>query len=364
LIKLHLRNFKGVVEGEIELPDVSILVGGNNSGKSTILEAIFLAPDPLRGTPYGAKMPPIAVIERIHSTLRGRGYAFLLNNYSADTAEISLSVDSKEFNLHIVKGERTIGFCTKNPAGLTYFYGAGDKFSTTYYLTFGQPYNDTYPQSCMDDAERTRRFIERAGLSFDYIIKRRDRIETLLYHPSLLDLVIEGLPHRWAEVQPLTKSVASKLSGLSWDAIVNITFEPFGGSVENITLYAQLEDGRRVRIGDLGDGAKNLLVSMLLYEISRPKILLLDDLESHMNPRALDVMFDWLWDEIKEGLRVVASTHNIEVAKRFLSRFDQSKAILVGLKQGRLGYRSFTLDELEDLEAGGLDIRVAKAFLL
>ena len=349
MIKLHLRNFKGVVEGEIELPDVSILVGGNNSGKSTVLEAIFLAPDPLRGTPYGAKLPPIAVIERIHSTLRGRGYAFLLNNYSADTAEISLSVDSKEFNLHIVKGEHTIGFYTKKPAGSIYFYGAADKFSTTYFPTFGQPYySDIYAHI----------------ISGPYSFEREVGIETLLYHPSLLDFVIEGLPLRWAEVQSLTMNVASKLSGLSWDAIVNITLEPFGGSAENITLYALLEDGRRVRIGDLGDGAKILLVIMLLYELSRPKILLLDDLESHMNPRALDVMFDWLSDEIEKGLRVVASTHNIEVAKRFLSRFDQSKAILVGLKQGRLSYRSFTLDELEDLEAGGLDIRVAEPFLL
>ncbi len=161
---------------------------------------------------------------------------------------------------------------------------------------------------------------------------------------------------RWVEVQPLTIKVARWISQLSWEPIVNITLEPFGGQATNFTLYALLEDGGRIRVGDLGDGAKNLLTLMLLYELSKPEILLIDDLESHMNPRALDVMLDWLSGEVDKGLRLVASTHSLDVAKRFLSRLEGSKAVLVGLKAGKLSYRSFTLKELEELESSGLDI--------
>jgi len=125
-----------------------------------------------------------------------------------------------------------------------------------------------------------------------------------------------------------------------------------------------LEDGSRIRIGDLGDGAKNLITLMLLYEYSKPQVLLIDDLESHMNPRAISVMLDWLSEEVEKGLRLVASTHSLDVAKRFLARLEGSKAVLLGLKNGKLSYKLLTLDDLEELESAGLDTRVAEYYLL
>ena len=41
--KIVLRNFRGVIRGELELAPLTILVGPNNSGKTTILEALVLA---------------------------------------------------------------------------------------------------------------------------------------------------------------------------------------------------------------------------------------------------------------------------------------------------------------------------------
>jgi len=52
LIKLTISNFKGIKRGEIDLPQVSIPIGPNNSGKTTILETLSLFPNPLRRAPY------------------------------------------------------------------------------------------------------------------------------------------------------------------------------------------------------------------------------------------------------------------------------------------------------------------------
>jgi hypothetical protein len=91
--QLRLRNFKGVVEGEAELDKLTILVGPNNSGKTTILEALFLAPNPLRQVPY---VPTTAVqlLLEYHKTLSEKGYAFLLNKYIANNMVIK--VDDRE----------------------------------------------------------------------------------------------------------------------------------------------------------------------------------------------------------------------------------------------------------------------------
>ncbi|MCU4139656.1 MAG: ATPase/GTPase [Methanophagales archaeon] len=52
-MKLSIRNFRGIKKGEIDFKDLNILIGGNNSGKTTVLESLFLVPNPLRYVPYG-----------------------------------------------------------------------------------------------------------------------------------------------------------------------------------------------------------------------------------------------------------------------------------------------------------------------
>ena len=61
---LSLRNFKGVKQGELPLFPLTILVGTNNAGKTSILEALFLAPNPFRSVPFGDTVAE--VIRRTH----------------------------------------------------------------------------------------------------------------------------------------------------------------------------------------------------------------------------------------------------------------------------------------------------------
>ncbi|NOZ58409.1 MAG: ATP-binding protein, partial [Euryarchaeota archaeon] len=88
--KLKLKNFRGVREGEVELGNMTILIGTNNSAKSTILEALFLLSNPLRSVPYmkehikssgesvALPLNAVSLIHELHKTLTSAGYAFLL----------------------------------------------------------------------------------------------------------------------------------------------------------------------------------------------------------------------------------------------------------------------------------------------
>ena len=53
IVQVNIKNFRGIKECEILLPDHGVLVGDNNVGKSTVLEAIdlVLSPDRLRRRP-------------------------------------------------------------------------------------------------------------------------------------------------------------------------------------------------------------------------------------------------------------------------------------------------------------------------
>jgi AAA15 family ATPase/GTPase len=116
--QLRLRNFKGVVEGEAELDKLTILVGPNNSGKTTILEALFLAPNPLRQVPY---VPTTAVqlLLEYHKTLSEKGYAFLLNKYIANNMVIK--VDDREL-LFIKDIGSGIGIYTSTSLRICFYY--------------------------------------------------------------------------------------------------------------------------------------------------------------------------------------------------------------------------------------------------
>lgn len=48
IARIKIKNFRGIKDGEILFPDHVVLVGDNNSGKSTILEAIDLVLGPER----------------------------------------------------------------------------------------------------------------------------------------------------------------------------------------------------------------------------------------------------------------------------------------------------------------------------
>ena len=52
IVTLKIDNFRGIKNCEIFFPDHSVLVGDNNSGKSTILEAIDLVLGPERMARY------------------------------------------------------------------------------------------------------------------------------------------------------------------------------------------------------------------------------------------------------------------------------------------------------------------------
>ena len=115
ITKLSIKNFRGIRDGELELAPLTILLGGNNSGKSTILEALFLAPNPFRSVPYVIGVASaVEVIHAMHETLNSQGYAFLLYNYTANQAEIECKVDGEDYVLLFDKKDPDISVYAKS----------------------------------------------------------------------------------------------------------------------------------------------------------------------------------------------------------------------------------------------------------
>jgi len=103
-IKLVIENFKGVLKAEIDLPRISILIGGNNSGKTTLLEALYLLNGPHSEAPYVVNNSIAKTLDVLNYLHAGSGmvdFSFLTYKYISDRVIIYSKIKDKEYNLRI-----------------------------------------------------------------------------------------------------------------------------------------------------------------------------------------------------------------------------------------------------------------------
>jgi predicted ATPase len=327
--RLGLRNFKGVVEGEAELDKLTILVGPNNSGKTTILEALFLAPNPLRQVPY---VPTTAVqlLLEYHKTLSETGYTFLLNKYIANNMVIK--VDDLELLFTKINGS---GIAVK----VTYLSQSGE--TGVLDLGYLRPDGNVEVRSNVQIADNT-----------------------LLLSTKLAKFAHEYLQRRWIEILNTRAPalISREVSRFVSEEYVNVTAEPF--TAGSMTFYAMLADGTRIRLSDLGSGVHLYVVNKLLYEHYRPDVVMWDDLETHFNPRLLTHVAEWFADLVEEGKQVILSTHSLEVVETLTAFVEDAAVLLTSLRDGKLKVRKLGLKELEEWAKAGIDPRYAEALLL
>jgi len=343
--RLKIQNFRGIKEGTLELSPITILLGPNNSGKSTILEALFLAPNPGREVPYiplRDQNTAAGVIYFLHETLDYRGYTFLFHNYTSQLSEIECDINGDRFSLRFMNMGSLIYLTTNKE-----IKGAGH-VSVNGVMT---PYFGFLRRDSLEVmvSTPTELFME----------------ETLLISPTLIKPAFEYLRRNWAPIinMGVCRRVAKDASTLSPESYRDLTIEPFiGGQPE---LYAYLEDGRRIRLGDLGEGIQNYVIARILYEVTKPKILLWDDIESHLNPRILLHMADWFSDLLKDGKQVILSTHSLEAAKVIAGVNEEETGIYLTLLDNSIfKTKKLTLSEVESFQEAGIDARTAEALLL
>lgn len=336
--KLRLTNFKGIEQGEIEFSPLTILVGSNNSGKTTILESLFLAPNPARRVLYGDTA--LGIIQNLHQTLDSRGAATLLFNYRANYAKIECDINGEPYSLEFVRGGDDIFFTSnkQNTQNARLFFNQQRAFAVAY-ASSGGVANATYDKPFIED--------------------------TILINSALIKNGYNYMRQNWASIMNsgVCQKVIKEVSELSNETYINVTLEPF---LQNTyAIYAFLEDGRRIRLGDLGEGIQTYIVTRILYEMAEPGVLLWDDIEAHLNPRMLIKLSGWFSDIIESGKQVVLTTHSIEALKLLAEANPKATSILLtSLKNNILKTKPLLIEEINSLFEAGIDVRIAEPFLL
>ena len=357
--ELALKNFRGVGEGRLELFPMTVLLGANNSGKTTVLEALYLLypPSPIYQSTYKGALPGmhsttiLTVAEAIHAyhaTLDSRGYRFLIHGYN---------------------GEAVIA-CRSDGALKALVFKAMDD-----YIEVLRPEEESIGPSLdletlMSEME-TRPAHVICDLGSSGGVDRRDTraARCLFMKPHIAEMAMNYLRERWGLIRGrgLTGKVAAELSRLVNEDYDDLTLEPHvGGGLSLNLILRKTKAG--IRLGDMGDGIRMLVLAMLLKELIEPELILWDDVEAFMSPSSLIYLSQWLAELVEQGAQVVVATHSREAAKLLAGAAEEAgqeaKIVLLALREGVLKHRVLTLDEVEALEKAGVDVRMAEGFLL
>jgi len=319
---LRLWNFRSVEKGEVRLAPFTIILGGNNSGKTTILEALFLAPNPFRRAPYSGVDVAVKILQETHRVFENTGYFFLFHNYTSSEARIKCDSHVISF----LRDDETI-YVTTNKSD------AGECL-----MLKGKPANVLGKLS-----------FTLTNIVSMYVNDKVTKEDSLLLSPSLTRMSYDYVRINWPLLahSNVCSRIAEELSRLPGGKCVDITMEPFfkGG----VSLNLLLEEEKRIRLSDAGTGVQNYVIARILYELKKPEILLWDDVDNGLDPATLLSVARWFSSLVEKGTQVIVTTRSPEAARRIAEAAGGRPTILLSiLKEGKLETRRLLETELDD----------------
>jgi predicted ATPase len=363
LTRLSAQNYRCLADLSLELRPINVFFGGNGSGKSTILDTIWFFRD--------------CAIHGVEdaSASRGHGIGLLWEDAAeGEPLTVALATDAVEYTLSLglstgriepFAGEKLLHFGTqrtlierKTGSDRATLYHEGvdqhvgvnlrepEKLSLGMYLDFNPRDRDAA------DLDRALRYVRLYhGRSFDF--------RWLRYKGS--DVGYESRLEGWGRnAWSVLRNLHDRRSvDQCYDTIMKYmaeSFPTFKGLVLEqtgpTTVYAQfLRQGGTRPLYASGASDGHLQMLLLLTALfseghGRQSVLLLDEPELSLHPRALSVLAQAVQEAATWGKQVLIATHS----PALLSQFDPAETLATSLREGRTEVKRLSeIEEMKDL---------------
>ena len=312
---MELEAFRGIksCEEPIRLSRFTVLIGRNNAGKTSVLEALALLPL----NSFSATALPAArwswgdLLRNLHGKVASLIYGYvgeatirydingreIVRKIRADGSVSSPWIDGKEAGMDELA--KILG--VERPSGFAVFLPNDSGFLKESALTL--------------ESEGTWYEVDSSGASVSIV----------------RDLIAKVVRDRFTE------------------ATVRFNY---------LALRKELPDGRvmHVRAADLGDGVERVLIYGLWLETYRPKLVLWDDVEASAHPGLIEAVLEWL---ASRDWQVVLTTHSLDVLDRLVAVEPDGATVVVLKKEPDdvLRPRVLGLDELREMLESHVDPR-------
>ncbi|MCL7401827.1 MAG: ATP-binding protein [Thaumarchaeota archaeon] len=323
---LILKEFGGVYScsERLNFHRFNVLIGPNNSGKTTIMMALFLLPYPpqLWGLPI-LKEDKFIFLSKYLGKLT---QALIYRYYGKATVISSINSLELEYQIH--------------EDGSFHLYSNKEEItSSDSFYSWLPTVSNVFEIESIEEAETKLR-------GYVIFIPSSDSFRSTLEY---------WLMENWEAIERtgVHVSLVRELSG----NVVSDRFTELLLKRNELVLRKELEkDVAYIRLKDLGDGVKRFLTTAFWIEAVKPKVVLWDDIESSAHPALIHFCIKWL---ANHDWQVIISTHSIDVLHEVLM-VEPEDTRIIQLNKNQydvLSYREYTLEDLEKMFEEGLDVR-------
>jgi AAA15 family ATPase/GTPase len=346
LSELNIEAFRGIVDLKLKnLGEINIIAGINNSGKTSVLEAINLLERPL-------DMMNIVSIARRRGLLTERSPHLdsFMNLFNADKNNIILllgKINNRNISLRI---EGAIETKLLEPYELEAMKEEpNDLFEDGIYLYEKINQKNVFFSGFIEyveDNSVTKKEVYISRMNKQLVLDKNEKENIKIKYISPLDHMI------W--LTPLNEVIEE---GLKSEIIELLkVFDPEIKGLEIIKDIPYIEHNalRLMPLSTYGDGLKKVL--LLAVSIIRAKggILLIDEIETAIHVSALKDVFAWFVEACKRfKVQVFATTHSLEVIDAMLGcvKDDDDPLRIITLKKQDQKTLSRTLTGKEALDS-------------
>ena len=404
ITKIKVENLRGIKKAEINgLKQVNIFIGRNGVGKSTILEAIYLASAWCKEDSDILKILDRAPSRKIDYIIYRRGLRgdwatakdFLWYNLRVEVPiKIGLEfsnngsrkaldfvilhnddygkiwLDIKDLLLEELKQAYFLEALKAMSEGEEQVFEVAKIHSKFQSLVINFPlFNYKYKEISDYTAKKTEPVLKGRDLKEWYVqIINKAFKEVIEYLDSIIfldDFIIRDI-EKFEHIywKSLLKTRGDKL-------LIKMLNEGLEADVENLT-YAPVDSGyvlmvllknTSVRVDDLGSGSRDALIRLMPLITVKNTAALLEEPENHLHPGGLQVFMKYLLRVAKENrLQLFISTHSIELVY-FAYKLSEEIGIdtrvffLEKDEDGAVSYRILEKIDIDTLRKLGLDPR-------
>jgi len=369
LIVHHLRGLK-----DLELTglgQVNLLVGGNDSGKTTVLEALALLSAPLSPGTWirtaGRREPTMAMARARPTTMEQLRWLFpqqasalkdaLYEGTASFSAEGASPLKAVSARYKEVEGIQIEGSKPGNEDALRPDREeGGERLGAEIRIQAMQKKPEEATPTALDtsftiwEGDSTRLFpgMSRTGLPLRMISPHDHRTNSIFLR-EFSDARMSGLQE---SVRELLRAIDPRITGLEILAPRGITM-----------LFLQDSVAGLAPLSAFGDGIRRALLMALAIPSLKGGVLLIDELETAIHVSALTKLFQWLVNACKQyNVQLFATTHSLEAVDAVLGADTTAEEDVVGYRlertEGRSVVKRFGEGMLKRLRyERGLDVR-------
>ena len=292
LTSINIQKFKGIREIDLQLAAINVLVGGNNAGKSSILQAIQFAVSVAQTTSAqntrwaGDRMPSsLSSSDLIYSPVNdiySLGFNGLLQEELAEAIQIKFSSRSDQAKIIVRKGRnKNITIAIEGKTLGQHLRSLEDPFCIIVPGLAGIPAQETY---------KTPTVVRRLAARGD---------SNSVFRNILLQLTRR--PGDWDEFAQLLEEIYPGID-------VTVSFDEQADEFIRATIT---QAGRTLPIDASGTGVLQAIQILSYVFLFKPRLLILDEPDSHLHPNNQRKLVEILLKaQSKNHAQIIISTHS------------------------------------------------------